>query len=48
MLYVFFSKSKQELPFREHDECVRSLNRGNYLEMRDLLSQYDLIMDKHF
>lgn len=31
----------QELPFRGHDECNESLNRGNFKELVILVSKYD-------
>ena len=38
---------KQELAFRGHDESVSSLNRGNYLEIVDLLAKYDGVLETH-
>jgi hypothetical protein len=38
---------KQELPFRGHDECNDSFNRGNYLEFLDALQQYDPLLEHH-
>ncbi|KAL4154101.1 hypothetical protein QTP88_001934 [Uroleucon formosanum] len=37
--------AKQELPLRGHDESSTSINRGNYLELLELIRQYDPILD---
>lgn len=37
--------AKQELPLRGHDESSTSINRGNYLELLELIRQYDSILD---
>ncbi|KAF0715097.1 zinc finger MYM-type protein 1-like [Aphis craccivora] len=39
--------AKQELPLRGHDETSTSINRGNYLELLELIRQYDPILDNH-
>lgn len=38
---------KQELPFCGHDESSASINKGNYLELLELIHQYDPILDNH-
>ncbi len=38
---------QQELSFRGHDERKVSLNRGNYLELLSLLSEYDADLRHH-
>ncbi|TDH05594.1 hypothetical protein EPR50_G00124020 [Perca flavescens] len=38
---------QQELSFRGHDEGKESLNRGNYLELLSLLSEYDADLRHH-
>ena len=38
---------QQELPFWGHDEGKESLNRGNYLELLSLLSDYDADLRNH-
>ena len=37
----------QELPFSGHDESYSSLNRGNYIELVQLLRQYDTVLKDH-
>lgn len=39
--------AKQELPLRGHDESSTSINRGNYLELLELIRLYDPILDNH-
>ena len=39
--------AKQELPFRGHDESTDSINRGNYIELLNLLSEYDVMLANH-
>nr|XP_047132432.1 zinc finger MYM-type protein 1-like [Hydra vulgaris] len=39
--------AKQNLPFRGHQEDESSLNKGNFLELVDLLSTYDPILKEH-
>jgi len=39
--------AKQELPLRGHDESSTSINKGNYLELLELIRQYDPILDNH-
>ncbi|KAF3842760.1 hypothetical protein F7725_001609, partial [Dissostichus mawsoni] len=38
---------KQELPFRGHDESVTSSNKGNYIELLDLVAEYDSNLHTH-
>lgn len=38
---------KQELALRGHDESSNSLNKGNFLELVDLLATYDGILENH-
>ncbi|XP_078146200.1 zinc finger MYM-type protein 1-like [Centroberyx gerrardi] len=38
---------KQELPFRGHDEGAGSANKGNYLELLDLVAEYDSNLRTH-
>jgi hypothetical protein len=37
----------QELPFRGHNESDSSLNRGNYIELLQLLKEYDTVLKDH-
>ena len=39
--------AKQELPSRGHEESESSLNRGIYVELLNLLREYDPLLDKH-
>ena len=38
---------KQELSFRSHDEEASSSNRGNYIELLSLISDYDPMLKNH-
>ena len=38
--------AKQKLPLRGHEESESSLNRGNYVELLNLLREYDPLLDK--
>ncbi len=38
---------KQELSFRAHEEEASSSNRGNYIELLTLISNYDSTLKKH-
>lgn len=42
---MFFSKN--ELPFRGHDEKNGSLNKGNYVETLNLLKRWDHTLNEH-
>lgn len=37
----------QELSFRGHDETADSVNRGNFIEMMNVLAKYDSILSQH-
>jgi hypothetical protein len=37
---------KQGLPFRGHDESKNSYNKGNFLEVRDLIAEHDPVVGK--
>nr|XP_018913349.1 PREDICTED: zinc finger MYM-type protein 1-like [Bemisia tabaci] len=39
--------AKQELPFRGHNESEDSLNKGNYVELLEILRTYDPLLDNH-
>jgi len=39
--------AKQELPFRGHDEQITSTNRGNYVELINLMGTFDLKLSEH-
>lgn len=39
--------AKQSLPLRGHDESVKSKNKGNFLELVDLLKKYDVVLAAH-
>ena len=39
--------AKQELPFRGHDESSESVNKGNYIELLNLIRNYDAPLDTH-
>ncbi|KAL4131731.1 hypothetical protein QTP88_009004 [Uroleucon formosanum] len=39
--------AKQELPFRGHDEQITSTNRGNYVELINLMETLDLKLSGH-
>ena len=43
MLYL----TKQGLPLRGHDESHSSTNRGNYIELLNLLREYDPLLNEH-
>ncbi|MGH0144218.1 UNVERIFIED_CONTAM: hypothetical protein FKN15_040089, partial [Acipenser sinensis] len=38
---------KQELAFREHNEGTNSSNRGKYVELLPLISDYDSMLSNH-
>ena len=44
MLYL----TKQELPLGDHDESHSSANRGNHIELLNLLREYDPLLNEHF
>ena len=39
---------KQEIAFRGHKEDSSSINKGNYLELLDLLSREEKLLREHF
>jgi hypothetical protein len=39
--------AKQELAFRGHDEGKNSLNKGNYVELLELIATYDALLKSH-
>lgn len=39
--------AKQNLAFRDHNEDESSLNKGNFLEMVEILSKYDTVLKEH-
>ncbi|XP_050066556.1 zinc finger MYM-type protein 1-like [Aphis gossypii] len=39
---------KQEIAFRGHNESSSSINKGNYLELLDLLSREERLLREHF
>ncbi|XP_022167439.1 uncharacterized protein LOC111031697, partial [Myzus persicae] len=48
MIHVVCFLGKQELAFRGHREHDESLNKGNYLELLDLLAQEEHLLKDHF
>nr|XP_033788702.1 zinc finger MYM-type protein 1-like [Geotrypetes seraphini] len=48
VLDVIMFLAKQNLPFRGHREDMLSTNKGNFLELIELLSNYDPILKEHF
>ncbi|CAH2295749.1 Hypothetical predicted protein [Pelobates cultripes] len=48
LLDVTLFLAHQNLPFRGHRETMSSANKGNFLELVELLSNYDPILKKHF
>ncbi|XP_044151348.1 uncharacterized protein LOC122939347 [Bufo gargarizans] len=47
LLDVTLFLAHQNLPFRGHRETMSSANKGNFLELIDLLSNYDPILKEH-
>ena len=47
LLDITLFLAKQNLAFRGHKEDETSLNRGNFLELVDLLSKYDPVLKEH-
>ncbi|XP_050063246.1 zinc finger MYM-type protein 1-like [Aphis gossypii] len=47
MIHVVCFLGKQELAFRGHRENNESLNKGNYLELLDLLAQEEQLLKEH-
>ncbi|KAL4121279.1 hypothetical protein QTP88_013824 [Uroleucon formosanum] len=48
MIHVVCFLGEQELAFRGHREHDESLNKGNYLELLDLLAQEEHLLKDHF
>lgn len=48
MVHVVCYLGKQELAIRGHRENTESLNRGNYIELLDLLAQEEQFLKEHF
>ncbi|XP_030066678.1 zinc finger MYM-type protein 1-like [Microcaecilia unicolor] len=48
LLDVIMFLAKQNLPFRGHREDRSSANKGNFLELIELLSNYDPVLKEHF
>ena len=47
LLDITLFLAKQNLAFRGHNEDEASLNRGNFLEMVEMLSKYDPVLKEH-
>nr|CAH7750126.1 unnamed protein product [Callosobruchus chinensis] len=47
LLHVTLFLAKQNLPFRGHREDVLSENRGNFVQLIELLSNYDPVLKEH-
>jgi hypothetical protein len=47
MIHVVCFLGKQELAFRGHRENNESLNKGNYLELLELLAQEEQLLKEH-
>lgn len=47
LLDITLFLAKQNLPFRGHKEDESSLNKGNFLEMVEMLSKYDAVLKEH-
>ena len=39
---------KQNKPFRGHREDVYSSNKGNFIDLVELMSKYDPVLGKHY
>ncbi|XP_050055157.1 zinc finger MYM-type protein 1-like [Aphis gossypii] len=48
LIDVVICLSKCEKPLRGHDESEKSLQKGLYLEIVQLLTKYDLVLKNHF
>ena len=46
-LDVMKFQTKENLPFRGHQEDVYCSNKGNFIELVELMSKYDLVFGKH-
>ena len=47
LLDITLFLAKQNLPFCGHKEDKSSFNKGNFLEMVEMLSKYDPVLKKH-
>lgn len=47
-IHVVCFLRKQEIAFRGHNESSSSINKGNYLELLDLLSREERLLREHF
>lgn len=47
LLDITLFLAKQNLPFRGHSENESSSNKGNFLELIDVLSKYDRVLNEH-
>lgn len=47
LLDITLFLAKQNLPFRGHRESESSLNKGNFLELVEMLSKYDAVLKEH-
>ncbi|XP_040286004.1 zinc finger MYM-type protein 1-like [Bufo bufo] len=48
LLDVTLFLAQQNLPFRGHKEDITSANKGNFMELVELLSNYDPVLKEHF
>ncbi|XP_026819140.1 zinc finger MYM-type protein 1-like [Rhopalosiphum maidis] len=48
LIHVICFLGKQEIAFRGHNEDSSSINKGNYLELLDLLSREEQLLREHF
>ncbi|KAE9523304.1 hypothetical protein AGLY_016252 [Aphis glycines] len=48
LIHVVCFLGKQEIAFRGHNEDSSSINKGNYLELLDLLSREEQLLREHF
>ncbi|XP_077340582.1 zinc finger MYM-type protein 1-like [Lithobates pipiens] len=48
LLDITLFLAHQNLPFRDHREIMSSVNKGNFLELAELLSNYDPVLKEHF
>ncbi len=48
VLDIILFLAQQEIPFRGHNEMADSLNRGNFLELFDLICQYNPAVKERF
>ena len=48
LLNIMKFLTKQNLPFRGHQDDVHSSNKSNFVELLKLMSQYDPVLGKHY